>query len=194
MTISISPCSVIAFRFAIGVLLLTAYRGALAQEQEWMVKPTEEHKLLQKDVGTWDAVIKVWPGEGAQPMESQGTEKNELLPGGLWLVSRFEGKIGDMPFTGVGTFGYDPTEKKYIGTWVDTMSPYPLTTKGDYDAATKTSTAIGEGRDGMTGKMMKTKMTTRFIDDNDRVFEMYAMGEDGTTQKMMEISYKRRAE
>ena len=56
-------------------------------------------------------------------MESKGIEKNELLKGGLWLISRFEGEVVGTPFTGIGTFGYDPAEKKYVGTWVDTMTP-----------------------------------------------------------------------
>jgi hypothetical protein len=191
-----------AFRFArvwplaMCVAVVSPGRGAIAQQegqQAWLIQPTEQHKLLQQDVGTWDATMKLWESPGAEPMESKATEKNELL-GGMWLVSRFEGKIGDMPFTGIGTFGYDPVEKKYVGTWIDTLSPYMMTMKGDYDADKKTTTLMGEGRDAVTGNITKTKLISRSIDDDTRVFEMHMPGENGEFWKMMEIEYQRRTE
>jgi hypothetical protein len=166
---------------------------ASAQDQPPMPGPTAEHELLKKDVGTWDAEVKVWPMPDAEPMVSKGTEKDELL-GGMWLVSRFDGDMGGMPFTGIGTFGYDPDEKKYVGTWVDSMSPHLMTVKGDYDPATKTMTTIGEGRDLQTGQMTTSKMVSRYLDDNTRTFEMHMPGQDGQLWKMMEIRYTRRAE
>jgi hypothetical protein len=166
---------------------------AVAQEEP-MFAPTEEHELLKDDVGTWDADMKVWPMPGSEPLTSKCTETNELLPGGMWAISRFEGNVGGMPFTGCGTFGYDPTEKKYVGTWVDSMTPYLTTMKGDYEPETKTITLIAEGRDPMTGQVQKSKHIGRRIDDNTRMFEIYMPGENGEDWKMLEISYKRRAE
>ena len=86
-------------------------RSASAQEQRTDGPAHQEHELLKKDVGTWDAIVTVSPSEGAEAMESKGTETNELLTGGMWLVSRFEGEVAGMPFTGVGTFGYDPRRR-----------------------------------------------------------------------------------
>jgi len=168
--------------------------GAQAQDQPAMPGPTKEHEILKKAVGTWDATSKMWSQPGAEPTVSKGTEKNELLAGGMWLVSRFEGDMDGMPFTGMGTFGYDPVEKKYIATWIDSMSPHMMTMKGDYDAATKTSTSFGESRAPETGEKITYKMISRSIDDDTRVFEMYMPGENGEYWKMMEIEYKRRAE
>jgi hypothetical protein len=193
MTPSNSQRSIQASIFAAGLLLLIAGRGALAQEQEWMVKPTKEHELLKRDVGTWDATVKIWPMEGAQAMESKGTETNELLTGGLWLVTRFEGEAGGMPFTGVGTTGYDPVEKKYVGTWVDSMTPHLMISKFNYDADAKTWTGTAEGRDAVTGQPYTAKMIGRYVDDDNRVFEMHMPGEGGKYWKMLEITYKRRA-
>jgi hypothetical protein len=155
---------------------------------------SDEHKLLQKGVGTWDAIVKVWPQPNAQPLESKAVEKNELLPGGLWLLSRFDGDFGGMKFHGVGQLGYDPQQKKYVGTWIDNMSPYLMVTKGDYDAATKTVTETGETRDPATHQVMKIKNVSRQIDDNTRTLEMYTPDPDGKEYKMMEITYKRRAQ
>ncbi len=176
--------------------LILASQAAIAQDeqnQEWMIKPTEQHKVLKKDVGTWDATVKVWPMPDAEPMESKGVEKNRLLKGGLWLITRFEGEVIGMPFIGMGTFGYDPAEKKYVGTWIDTMTPHMMITKSDYDEKTKTMTGISETRDVMTGEKYNAKMISRYSDDNTRVMEMHRKGEDGKEWKVMEINYKRSA-
>jgi hypothetical protein len=154
-------------------------------------KLTKEHKLFKFDVGMWDATMKIWPAPGAEPIESKATEKNMLLPGGFWLLSRFEGKIGEMKFSGAGTFGYDPTEKKFVGTWIDSMNPHMLVMKGDYDEATKTMTMVGQNREP-DGKMHTSKEIARRVDDDTRTFEMQMQGDDGKYFKMMEINYKRR--
>jgi hypothetical protein len=167
---------------------------ALAQEPEWIVKPTKEHEVLKRDVGTWEATVKIWPSEGAPAMESKGTETNELLKGGLWLVSRFEGEAAGTPFTGVGATGYDPEEKKYVGTWVDTLSPHMMISKLEYDESSKTFTGTGEGRDSQTKQPYTAKLVARYIDDDNRVFEMHMPDKEGKHFKMMEITYKRRAE
>jgi hypothetical protein len=179
---------------AAGLLLLAIFGTTYAQEPEWMIKPTKEHELLKKDVGTWDATVKIWTSEDAKPIESKGTEKNELLKGGMWLVSRFEGEAGGMPFSGVGISGYDPVEKKYVGTWVDTMTPHIMLTKGDYDEETKTFTGTAEGRDAMTREKYTAKLVSRYLDDDRRVFELHMPGKDGKHFKVMEISYQRSAE
>ena len=165
---------------------------AQEQEQAQLPQVSDEHKLLHKDVGTWDATMKIWPQEGAEPIESKGTETNELLQGGMWLVSRFKGEIFGMPFSGMGTVGYDPIDKKYVGTWVDSISPHLTIMKGEYDAASKTMTSIAEGRDFETGQVTQSKHITRFTDENTRTFEIHAKEEGGKERKVMEIQYKRR--
>ena len=179
--------------FAVLFTVSAAWLSARAQEEGQLPQASEQHKLLAEDVGTWDAVMKIFLQEGAPPMESKGTEKNELLPGGMWLVSRFQSDFAGMPFTGMGTIGYDPVEKKYVGTWVDSISPHLSIMKGDYDPATKTMATIAEGRDFATGKVMQSRHVSRHVDENTRAFEMYAQEEGGKERKVMEIQYKRRA-
>ena len=80
------------------ITCLAVLAPTLAVAQEPQLPPASaEHKLLQKDSGTWDATVKVWPVPNApQPLESKAVEKNELLPGGMWIVSRFDGDFGGM--------------------------------------------------------------------------------------------------
>jgi hypothetical protein len=121
---------------AIVLCMLLVIQTVDAQQGQPVSPLTEQHELLKKDVGTWDTAGKIWPGPGAEPIVSQGQETYELLPGGLWLVSRFEGTTDGMPFASAGMWGYDPAEKKYLGTWVDSMTPRIMTFKGDYDPQT----------------------------------------------------------
>ena len=146
-----------------------------------MPGPTREHEILKKDVGTWDATSKLWSQPGGEPTVSKGTEKNELLAGGMWLVSRFESDMDGMPYVGMGTFGYDPVEKKYIGTWIDSMSPYLVIAKSDYDPATETLTGTGEGRDPQSGQMTTSKLVSRYTDDDTRISEFYMPGATAST-------------
>jgi hypothetical protein len=179
------------FTFVVTSLAVAITTATAHSQEDYLVKPTEEHELLKKDVGNWNAVVKVWPMEGTEPIENKGVEKNELLKGGLWLISRFEGEAAGMPFVGAGTTGYDPVEKKYIGTWVDSMSPHIMISKSEYDADKKIMTGTAEGRDGMTGKPFSAKVTSRYEDDDTRVFEMQMPGDDGKYWKMLEIRYTR---
>ena len=128
----------------VAVLMLNgAVKG---QDQPAMPGPSKEHEIFKGDVGTWNATMKVFATEGAEPTVGTATETNEMI-GDLWLVNRFESELFGSKFVGLGTWGYDPAEKKYVGTWIDNMSPYPQTIRGDYDAATKTLTAMAETRD-----------------------------------------------
>jgi hypothetical protein len=171
---------------------------ALARAQEGgapeIPKPTAEHKLLAADEGTWDATIKSYPaGPNADPMVSKGVEVNTVMPGGLWLLSKFQGDFGGMAFEGRGQFGYDPIKKKYVGTWVDSLSPTLSVLEGTYDAKTKTMTYVGDGVDPASKAKYTQKMVTTMKDDGTRVFTLLMKFEGSADEvKFMEITYKKR--
>jgi len=154
--------------------------------------PTAEHELLKGEVGTWDAKMKLFTAPGEEPTVTDATETIELGPGGLWILSKFESELMGMPFAGRGVTGYDPVKKKYVGTWIDSMSPNLMTIEGEYDPATKTTTSFGEARDPVSGATIKYKQISRTIDENTRTFEMYRPEKNGEYVKMMEIAYTRR--
>jgi hypothetical protein len=187
------------FRSFVGlaVCLGSVSAASLAQAQEGppIPKPTAEHERLAKDVGTWDATVKSWGGgPDSEPMVSQGVEVVELMPGGLWLKSRFDGKFGAQEFHGCGQTGFDTRKGKYVGTWVDTMTTEIMMTEGDYDAASRTLTTYAKGTIPSGGKY-ESKMTTKYEGDDTRVFTMFMKTDEakGKFVKTMEITYKRRA-
>ena len=165
--------------------LLTGEFAGLAAAQDDVIA------ALRQSVGTWTAEIKSFPnGPDAEPVIGVGKETNRML-GDLWLISQFEGEISGVKFEGQGVFGFNPETKKYIGTWVDSMSPFMTTNTGTYDAASKTMTMEMTGRDP-SGAEQKGKIVEVHPDENTRQFTMYGVlpGSEEMV-KMMEAVYKR---
>ena len=175
----------------IRICLMTSILGTptIAQQPP---KPSAEHEVLAADEGTWDATITSFMGgPDGEPTVSRGTEVNTLLAGGLWLVSEFEGDFGGVKFVGRGHFGYDPLRKKYVGTWIDSMSPAIYTSEGAFDKAGKVYTETMVGPDP-TGKSTKMRLTTEVKDKDHLEFKMYAPGEGGKEFLAMEATYTRK--
>jgi hypothetical protein len=122
---------------------------------------------------------------------SKGVETNRMLAG-KWLISDFKGEMFGSTFEGHGTNGYDAKKRKYVASWVDTMSVHLDTMEGTYDEKTKTLT-LNSDSEGPDGKPMKMRLETRFNEDATRVFSLY-MKEDSQKDffKMMEIKYTKR--
>ena len=135
---------------------------------------------------------RITAGPDAEPAISTGTEVNTVMTGGLWVLSKFNGDFGGMKFEGHGQFGYDPIKKKYIGSWIDSLSPTMSMLEGEYDAKTRTMTYVGEGV-APEGIKYTQKMVTTIKDDGTRVFTLY-MKFDGTKDevKFMEVTYRKR--
>jgi len=165
---------------------------AAAQQGMPMPKPTAEHAILTQDEGTWDAVVEMFMGPGAPPVTSKGVETNVVGCGGLCLISDFKGEMAPgQPFHGHGTSAWDPTKKKYVGSWTDSMSNGIAMSEATYDAAAKTMTGYMEGPDA-TGKMARMRSVVEYKDASSRVFTMYMPGPDGKELPGMRISYKKR--
>lgn len=166
------------------------------QDQFAFSKPTEEHLALKEDEGFWDAVIKTsmpGPDGKTQEMESRGMEFNRMMPGGLWLMSEFRGEFAGQPFFGHGVTGYDPQKEKFVGTWVDSMTPSLMVMEGTYDEASKTTTMYSDTVDEQ-GKPTRAKITEVEKDEDHRLFTLSMQGPGGKDDwaKVMEISYTRR--
>jgi hypothetical protein len=175
------------------VSLLSLATTARAQEPSAYMTPTREHQQLAREVGVWDAETTTWADANATPEKGKGVETNYMV-GAMWLSSAFEGEFMGQKFTGQMQLGYDPIKKKYIGTWLDSISPFLFAVEGEYDVATHTLTCMMTGTSAMTGQPETAKNVTRYIDDGNKVFEMYmpVEGQDGQWWKMMEIKYTRR--
>lgn len=164
---------------------------ALALPAQEMPKPTPHHDAMKAMAGPWDATVKAYMAPGKPPMESKGVEVNTLGLGGLWLVSEFKSDMAGMPFEGRGLFGYDPSAKKHVGTWVDNSGYWQAVSAGTCADGCKTVTSTFKGY-GMDGKPAAFKEVTRQVDADHRTMDMFIRGRDKNWVLMMEIAYTRR--
>ena len=176
------------------VTVLTLLMGALCCEQSMAQdgppQPTPEHKMLSREVGTWEGEMKMYAaGPDADPITMPVLEKNVMQDTGLWLISDFESG----PFKGHGVFGYDPAKKKFVGSWIDNHTTALSVMEGTHDEKTGEMTYTSQMLNPATGKVEPTKSVGKFIDNDTREFIMYMKSStgDGWT-KWMSISYKRK--
>ena len=169
-----------------------AFAQADHQGMPPMPKPGPEHEIFKEDAGTWDAVVESYMQPGAPPSKSKGVETNTLGCGGLCLITDFKGEMmPGMTFHGHGTSTWDPAKKKYVGSWVDSMSASLMVSEATYDPASKSFTGHMEAPD-MTGKTVKMKSVVEYKAPDTRVFTMYAPGADGKEAITMRITYTKR--
>jgi len=153
-----------------------------------IVQTGPEHTRLAKRVGTWDVTLTT-AEDGGSESTFKGVDRSRML-GGRWLISDFEADFMGSPFQGHGVMGYDPLEKKYVQTWVDTGSERAVHSQGSYDESGRTLTMKTESRDPSTRKSVEEKHVSRWIDDDTMVFEMYRGGEGHPM--VLKVEYKRR--
>ena len=150
-------------------------------------------EAFQAEVGSWDAEVKTWMTPDGDPEITTGSEEIEMM-GSNWLISNFYGQALGQPFRGIGQLGYDATKKKFVGTWIDTLTPGLSLMQGDYDGETKTFTYFAKSPDPASGEQQLTKMVSQIIDENHKSFKVFVQlpEEDGAWWQQMEIQYTRK--
>jgi hypothetical protein len=175
----------------IAAILPLVFALALPLAAQEPQKPGPQHQLLTKSVGTWDAAMEMMDPTGAAS-HSKGVSEITTILGGFWVEDVFKASFDGQPFEGRGFTGYDPVKGKYVGTWMDSMSPHLMTLEGDFDKAGKVLTMSGMGM-GMDGKPALHRMVTTHVDATKNTFEMFVTGPDGKEMKVMTITYTKRA-
>ena len=162
-----------------------------SQEGSPMPKPVKEHEWLQQIVGEWDAVVEVKMDPAKPPEKSKGTESGRMI-GGFWAVIENRGEMMGAPFTGILTLGFDPDKKKYVGTWVDSMSSYLWRYEGTVDPTGKILTLETEGPSfEAPGKMCKFVESTELKGKDHKVFTS-KFEKDGKWVTAVTIDYTRK--
>ncbi len=150
-----------------------------------------EQAILKNDVGVWDATVEIPMEPGAPPSVTKGVETNTLGCGGLCLIGDFKGEMMGQPFSGHNVAAYDTVKKKYVSTWMDSMSLGPSLSEATFDASKKVMTGVMEGPD-MSGRVTKMRTVAEWKDPATRVLTMYTTGPDGKEVVGLRITYKRR--
>jgi hypothetical protein len=148
-----------SFRWLVGGLMLAALAFVQPLRAQSYMEPTKQHEEMAHEEGVWDAEVTMWEKPDSEPTKSKAVETNKML-GKMWLLSEFEGEFAGEKFTGHGHMGYDPIKKKYVGAWIDTMSPFMWTMEGDYQMALG-RLAAKELVEGVFGKRFRGEVLGR---------------------------------
>jgi hypothetical protein len=154
--------------------------------------PGPEHKLLEPLVGTWHARVSCWMDPSQGPQTSTGTLVRKSIMDGRFVQQHFDGKMMDRPFQGLGFIGYDRGQKKFVTTWIDSVSTAIQTTHGTYDESSRTWTFRHEGDCPLTGKRVHMRDTLRIVSADEEQLEMYRRLGEEKEVKMMEIVLTRK--
>lgn len=128
------------------VAFVVAAVACPAQTPPEMPKPVKEHEWLGQLVGEWETEAEAKLDPSQPPVKCVGTESIRSI-GGFWVLNETRGTPpgSDVPMTGLMTLGYDPEKKKYVGTWVDSMTGHLWTYEGTVDSSGKKLTLLTEG-------------------------------------------------
>ena len=163
---------------------------AMQEAMQKAATPGDAHKKLEPLVGTFDAKVSMWMAPDQPPQESTGTSESSWVLGGRFLETKYQGTFMGQPFSGIGYTGYDNVTKKYIGTWMDTMSTGMMSSSGTM--AGKSMKMTASMSDPMSGKVTRSTETFTIVDNDHNKMEMWDKGPDGKPVKVMEINYTRK--
>ena len=139
-----------------------------------------EHEWLQQYVGEWEVTSETKMEPGAEPTGMNSTESVRPI-GPLWVVGEGSAESNGVAFSSVLTLGYDPGGESFVGTWIDSATPYLWTFSGQLDDAKKVLTLETEGpRWGVIGTSAKYRERHEFIDTDHRTTASSIQNEDGS--------------
>lgn len=155
-------------------------------------EPQIEHQWLHKLVGEWTYEGECNMGPDQPPARSTGSERVRSL-GGLWVLCEGQGEMpGCGPASMLMTLGYDPQEKRFVGTWIGSMMAHLWIYDGSLDAAGRALTLNAEGPSmAGDGKLAKYKDVIEIKSDDRRVLTSYMQGDDGKWGHFMTANYQR---
>ena len=167
---------------------------ANAKMEAWMeaAQPGPQHQRLMKRAGAWKQKMTQWPFPGAEPTEALARAVCEPVFGGRFLIERVHGdiKTGEgqsMLFDGMGIYGYDNVDQKYVFAWIDSMGTMIMTGQGEPEEHENIVTYYSEMPDPLTGKPTKIKMIQRVFNDNEYGVQLFEDVGGGAWHKSMEL-------
>jgi hypothetical protein len=172
---------------------MTPEMQAMMEAYQKAGTPGAEHRKLAAMAGTYDLTVKAWHAPDTPPTTDTGTATRKMILGDRVMVEEVTSQMMGQPYSGQGLHGFDNVTGKYWATWSDSMSTGLMVSEGSCDAD-MACTYTGSYHDPVTKKPQNTRMTTRWTDATTEVFEMHGPGPDGKETRMMEITYKKRAQ
>jgi hypothetical protein len=145
-------------RVAFVASLAIAASMLLAQQHPTTPKPGPEHDRLKYFVGKWRFEFDVKESPFGPAGKLDGTDTNEMMPGGFFLISHSKGKGTMGEIRGLSIFGYDADEHVYTYYSVNNWGESELA-KGTVDGKSWTWNA----ESNLRGKDVKTRFSVNEV-------------------------------
>ncbi len=153
--------------------------------------PGAPHNMLARLVGSWTTRTKAWIEPDKPPVEGTGICEQKMLLDGRYLQQEYAGEMMGDPFSGINIIGYDNHTKKYVSTWIDSMSSGIYCFEGTGSEDGRTINQESSYDDPVRGPMV-WRSISRIVDDNTVKVEMYLIPKGGNEEKMMEMDMTRK--
>lgn len=171
--------------------LICFHEVAFGQEAPALPKPTQEHNWLDQFIGEWKTESKATIAPDQPPMQCSGNLTSRKV-GGFWVLNEMKGEWSGEPMSGIQTIGYDDGKKKYVGTWVDSMTALMWQYEGNVDPSGKVLTLDADGPNFMGGgKLTKFQDIYEFKSADEILMTSRMLGADGKWVTFMSGTAKR---
>jgi len=176
----------------VSIALVVGMTTLYAQDGFKMPAPTKEHELLKQFLGEWETDMEAVMAPGQAPIKCKGKMSSKAV-GGFWVLNELSGEMMGVKTLGYQTIGYDPAAKKYVGTWVDSMTDHMWKYTGTVDSTGKTLTLEADGPSFTEpGKMCKFRDAYEFKSKDHIVATSTMQDNDGKWTVIMTGNMKRK--
>jgi hypothetical protein len=170
---------------ALGAVLVIGAAAALAQDQVQqptdemmaefveMARPGPEHERLAGYAGKWSATTLFWIAPGGDTMTIDGTQTNEMVLGGRFLMSNGKTSGGIVVGESLTLLGFDRRLGEYTMVTFDTWGTYYITARGKHDPETDVITLSGEDFDPLMNFTQEYYFRIRFVDEDTYTEELF---------------------
>jgi hypothetical protein len=136
-------------------------------------------KRLNVFVGTWNKEGQAYDGPFGSAAKVTAVETFEWLPGGLFLIHRLRGHLGDMEIACIEIIGYDASNQSYA-----VHSFYNDGNRKLWQAHERDGTWAFTGDWKIKGEMLKVRCTAIFDDAGNTMTAKWEYSRDGRSWQL----------
>lgn len=154
--------------------------------------PGDNHKKLERFLGTWDTETRMVLHTGPSAPE-KGTATYTWLMEGRWLKGETSGTMMGMPMRTFTILGYDNFKMSYVSSTVNSFDTTLAHAEGDMDPSDKALISYGTIDEYLTGEHDKmVKYLWRFPSAEEMILEVHDLPIGEKNAQVIEIRFKKR--
>src|SRR5262245_28410174 len=142
---------------SVSLLSLLVVSAVAAQQSPQAAKPGPEHQRLEMFLGKWAQVGEAQTSPYGPAGKVTSTDTYEWMPGGFFMLHRWEAKQGALDFKATEILGYDARNRVYTSNIFDNFGNH-----GAYKISLQGNTWTLTGDSEVGGKPLKERCTTVF--------------------------------